>query len=117
MALVSGVALGSNPIPEKAPCWAIGDVMRNVLLGLGLALGVIVMMPPAARADTILFDRGLPTTNLNNAAGALRSNVAWGEGATGEVTPPSVSVGEDFTLTTMSLINSITVWVIDKTRS
>lgn len=26
---------------------------------------------------TLLFDRGLPTTNLNNSAGVNRSNVAW----------------------------------------
>ncbi|MBK6722144.1 MAG: hypothetical protein IPG58_02350 [Acidobacteria bacterium] len=27
--------------------------------------------------QSLVFDRGLPTANLNNAAGANRSNVAW----------------------------------------
>jgi hypothetical protein len=46
-------------------------------------------------AQTIIVDRGLPTANLNNAAGADRSNVAWHYG-----TPPAgfsgVVVGDEF---------------------
>jgi len=79
-----------------------------------LAFGVVAQ--PAA-ADQILFDRGLPTTNLNNAAGGNRSNVAWGEAAAGEVSPFTNSVGENFTLGGNSIVNTIQVWVIDNSTT
>jgi hypothetical protein len=42
---------------------------------LALAIG----LAPTASADSVIFDRGLPnSTNVNNAAGANRSNVSWG---------------------------------------
>jgi hypothetical protein len=43
-----------------------------------LALSLLLSVTTALKADGLLYDRGLPTTNLNNAAGANRSNVAWG---------------------------------------
>src|ERR1039458_6330459 len=44
------------------------------------ALSVVLLFSATAtlNADVMVFDRGLPTANLNNAAGANRSNVAWG---------------------------------------
>ncbi len=55
----------------------------------------------------VIFDRGLPTINLNNAAGANRSNVSW------QSTPGGSFVGDDFTIGTIGqtfVINSLTVW-------
>jgi hypothetical protein len=93
--------------------------ISSVLLpaALTLVLSVFGLATPSARADTILFDRGLPTTNLNNAAGADRSNVAWGEPASGEASPPTASIGENFTLSQGATIDSLTVWVIDNSAT
>jgi hypothetical protein len=60
-------------------------------------------------AGTLLFDRGLPTDNLNNAAGSNRSNVAWGFG-----TDPDGHwlAGDDFSIGGSGnyLVDTITVW-------
>ena len=64
---------------------------------------------PTASADTLLFDRGLPTANLNDGAGADRSNVAWGDNG-------PTSIGDNFTLGSgpnSYNISQITVWVVD----
>jgi len=75
-----------------------------------LSLGAIGAGPAAA--DAILFDRGLPTENLNNGAGADQSNVAWGDMAP-DLPPPTNSIGENFTLGGSSVVDTIQVWVID----
>jgi hypothetical protein len=70
---------------------------------------VVLMMTGAASTSlgAILVDRGLPTINLNNAAGANRSNVTWAsESSTG-------FTGDDFMIGTIGqsyVIDSITVW-------
>ena len=73
-------------------------------LGLGLGLSA------PAGASALIFDRGLPTANLNNAAGASRSNVAWGDNVAS-----TVSVGDNFTLggSGSYVIDSIRLWVVD----
>jgi hypothetical protein len=60
-----------------------------------------------AQADPIVFDRGLPTANLNNAAGANRSNVAWGD-------TPDWFLGDDFAISGSGAYNvsSIRTWVL-----
>jgi hypothetical protein len=75
--------------------------------GMLAALGLSVALTAPAAAQTLLFDRGLPTTNLNNAAGSNRSNVAWGD-----IGP--TSMGDNFTLNTGSVVDTIRVWVIDE---
>lgn len=50
--------------------------MRLKLITPFLAAAVLGV---CAQAQTLLIDRGLPTANLNNAAGANRSNVAWSD--------------------------------------
>jgi hypothetical protein len=75
--------------------------------GVLAALGCSVALSAPAAAQTLLFDRGLPTTNLNNAAGSNRSNVAWGDNG-------STSIGDNFTLSTGSVLDTIRVWVIDE---
>jgi len=43
-----------------------------------LGLAGLLSVGTDAQASTLVVDRGLPDTNLNSAAGADRSNVAWG---------------------------------------
>lgn len=72
-------------------------------------LGFLAAVSVCASAQTV--DRGLPDTNLNNAAGSNRSNVAWAYdyGNTGVE-------GDSFTLPTLGsgswVINSIRTWVV-----
>jgi PEP-CTERM motif len=73
--------------------------------GIALATCAALLASPA-RAD-VLFDRSLPTANLNNAAGANRSNVAWGDSGT------TASIGDTFSLSVDSLVDTVTVWVVD----
>jgi hypothetical protein len=65
-------------------------------------------------ADPMVFDRGLPINNLNNAAGSNRSNVAWGDSPT-----PSSGYnwgyGDDFSFggTGQSYqITDLRVWIV-----
>ena len=64
------------------------------------------------RADTMVFDRGLPTVNLNNAAGASRSNVAW---AFGQDPGEYYATGDTFNFGTAGQTYTITdlrVWIV-----
>ncbi len=73
----------------------------------GATAAALAIIAPA-RASTLLFDRGLPTANLNDAAGANRSNVAWGDPVTSTTT-----MGDNFSLSGHSNIDTIRTWVID----
>jgi hypothetical protein len=55
---------------------------RLRLAAVALAAGVspLALAIPANASQTPAVDRGLPTANLNNAAGSDRSNVAWSNG-------------------------------------
>ena len=59
-------------------------------------------------ASTMLFDRGLPTANLNDAAGSLRSNVAWA------FDDPSWAYGDDFNINGSGeyRVDTLRVWVV-----
>jgi PEP-CTERM motif len=75
----------------------------QLLAGVG-----VIALAQCLTADSLLVDRGLPHTNLNNAAGASRSNVAWG------FTPP-IFPGDSFTVGANPggyTIDAIRVWVI-----
>jgi hypothetical protein len=80
-----------------------------------LALAAVISFPGIASA-TLLFDRGLPTANLNNDAGDNRSNVAWAfpSDANG-----SWLAGDDFKLggTTSYNVDTISVWSMSSTGS
>lgn len=66
---------------------------RGILAVAGLAAAALCIVGVAASGTTTpAVDRGLPTANLNNAAGANRSNVAWSQGA-GAITGDTFSVG------------------------
>ena len=78
-----------------------------------LALVATALIGGTATASVTLLDRGLPTANLNNAAGANRSNVAWAD-------VPYVSstdywlIGDTFTNTSSQtwVIDSIRMWAV-----
>jgi hypothetical protein len=83
---------------------------------LGFAVGgAFLMAAHLAAAQTLLFDRGLPTENLNNAAGADRSNVEWADIETPPETP--WLPGDDFTLAGSGgyVVTKIRVWSTDST--
>lgn len=71
----------------------------------------------AARADALLLDRGLPVANLNNAAGANRSNVAWAFSAF--TSNDYYMVGDTITNTGAEAwhITSIRLWTVGQTDS
>jgi hypothetical protein len=78
---------------------------------LGLALGgALLAVSHSAAAQGLVFDRGLPTANLNNAAAANRSNVVWSDIETLPETP--WLPGDDFTLpgTGGYTVTTIRVW-------
>lgn len=67
------------------------------------------MLSVCAQAQTLLIDRGLPTANLNNAAGADRSNVAWSDAT--YLVGDSAQISSDTTLTKLRL------WTIQSTTT
>lgn len=78
---------------------------RLWLLAAGLITAASVVGMAASSPSTPTFDRGLPTSNLNNAAGSSRSNVAWSNGN-------DYVSGDDFTLGT-----SGQKWVVSQIRT
>ncbi len=84
------------------------------LLGFVLA-GALIAGAQSAAAQVLVFDRGLPTTNLNNASGANQSNVVWADQETLPITP--YLPGDDFTLpgTSSYIVSTIRVWSTDNT--
>jgi len=89
---------------------------RSCLLKFGAA-AFCAVTASAAWASPILLDRGLPTSNLNNAAGASRSNVAW---AFANFTSANYwMVGDTFTNSSMQTwaIDTIRMWTVGNTDS
>src|ERR1700752_2982128 len=82
------------------------------LLGFAL-VGALFAGSQLAAAQVLVFDRGLPTENLNNAAGASKSNVEWADIETLPETP--WLPGDDFTLagTGSYVVTTIRVWSTD----
>ncbi|HEY5082878.1 MAG TPA: hypothetical protein VII48_00025, partial [Rhizomicrobium sp.] len=64
------------------------------LLSIFVLGATILTSPQIAAASVLVVDRGLPTDNLNDAAGANRSNVAWADD------PVPYFYGDTFTLPT-----------------
>lgn len=81
------------------------------------ALGASSLVASVAYASPLLVDRGLPTTNLNNAAGADRSNVSW---AFSQYTSGDYwMVGDTFTNTSGRtwVIDTVRLWTVGTTDS
>lgn len=73
----------------------------------------VFALPAEPAAQLLAFDRGLPTANLNNQAGANRSNIEWADIETLPETP--WLPGDDFTLagTGPYIVTTIRVWSTD----
>ena len=86
--------------------------MKKILVFLMMA-ALLTVSGGIASAD-LLFDRGLPTANLNNAAGADRSNVAWGFGYDPD---GRWLAGDDFMIGGAGdyLVDTITIWTTTAT--
>jgi hypothetical protein len=81
------------------------------LLVAGLIAAASVVGVAASSPSTPTLDRGLPTSNLNNAAGSSRSNVAWSNGN-------DYVSGDDFTLGTSGqkwIVSQIRTWNVGST--
>lgn len=86
-------------------------VLGGSILGLACLAGVT-----NANADTMLFDRGLPTANLNTST-SPRSNVLWADWEATSVHSTFYQPGDDFTLAGIGpyQVNTIRVWSTDNT--
>lgn len=71
----------------------------------------------SVHASALLLDRGLPTTNLNNAAGDERSNVAWAFAA--YTSNDYWMVGDTITNTSAQtwVIDTLRLWTVGNTDS
>ncbi|MDR3537137.1 MAG: PEP-CTERM sorting domain-containing protein [Acetobacteraceae bacterium] len=85
-------------------------LLSNIALSVAVLGFGACLTRPAVAAPTLVFDRGLPTENLNNAAGDSRSNVSWADTGTTQ------SIGDTFTLSgvagTNYSIDTIRVWIV-----
>jgi hypothetical protein len=70
-------------------------------------LGLVTAALPAS-AQTLIVDRGLPTANLNAAAGVNQSNVSWAE------PDPTLFDGDTFTVTGAGTlrVDTIRLWFV-----
>ena len=76
---------------------AVSQVCGRVLAVLTLA---------SSLSAGVIFQRALPVDNLNNAAGASRSNFDWAPGDSTYI------LGDDFSLASDSVVDSISVWEV-----
>jgi hypothetical protein len=86
----------------------------SLVLAFSLSSGGLSPAP----ASPLLFDRGLPTSNLNDAAGSLRSNVNWADGYYYGATAPTTykAPGDDFRIGSIGNtyhLDTIRVWTVD----
>lgn len=78
-----------------------------------LVLAVTALLTSTVMASPLLVDRGLPTTNLNNIAGAERSNVSWTFG--GNDPADYWMAGDTFANTSSQIwaIDTIRMWTVE----
>ena len=86
----------------------------SLVLAFSLSIGGLSPAP----ASPLLFDRGLPTSNLNDAAGSSRSNVSWADGYYFNAPPPTSykAPGDDFIIGSLGStyhLDRITLWTVD----
>jgi hypothetical protein len=77
---------------------------------------MIISIAATGTQAALIFDRGLPTANLNNDAGSNRSNVMWAFGADSN---GQWLAGDDFTLSNTGnyYVETISVWSTSSTGS
>lgn len=97
-----------NSSRQKMPMGGLRHWATTHLSGFALATALL-FAPQLAAAQTMVFDRGLPTENLNGEAGSDRSNVLWNS-----ATKPTWLIGDDFTLpgTEAYVVKTIRVWAM-----
>ena len=83
-----------------------------ILAVVTLTAGLFFAAVQRSVAGTLLFNRGLPTTNLNNAAGTDQSNVSWADTESSSNPSQYYLPGDDFTLPTNAAVNDIRVWIV-----
>jgi hypothetical protein len=90
--------------------------MKKVTLIFVQFLLVLLLIGFNAHAAPVVFERALPTDNLNNAAGFYRSNVTWGYNDSGDY---SYYTGDDFILDGDKpwIIEDFTVWFTEEELS
>ena len=89
--------------------------MKRSLMLFLMIIGIVALGSGTSLAD-LLVDRGLPTANLNNAAGSNRSNVAWGFG---DYPDYRYLAGDDFMIGSSGdyLVDTLRVWTTSSATS
>lgn len=99
---------------QKSPSTA-AKIQKEKMKKLHLAILTISLTTAMSASAALLVDRGLPTANLNNAAGANRANVSWA--FTQYTSADYWLVGDTFQNTSSQTwsINQITLWTVGTT--
>lgn len=85
-----------------------GKKMRFVSTVVCVMVMLAIVGINSAFASALLFDRGLPTANLNDSAGDNRSNVAWAH------EDPSWAFGDDFSINGIGpyRVDTLRAWIV-----
>jgi hypothetical protein len=103
-----GIVLNNEATDKKNFARSLRHCASTVLSICALVVA-LAGSQSAAAVPVLVFDRGLPTANLNNSAAANRSNFAWADVETLPETP--WLPGDDFTLAPGTYtITTIRVW-------
>ena len=73
----------------------------------GTVLAGIAGAPRIAAAGVVVVNRGLPTADLNNAAGSNRSNVAWADITSSHFYGDTFTLPDNKQIPSLGLIKSI----------
>jgi len=86
--------------------------MKRRMCAICIACILLIGVGQAFAAEVLLFDRGLPTANLNNSAGANRSNVAWADQESSATPTEYWLPGDDFTISAPGAyeLSTISIW-------
>ncbi|HRY14463.1 MAG TPA: PEP-CTERM sorting domain-containing protein [Candidatus Competibacteraceae bacterium] len=93
--------------------------MKHVLKWPSIALALLLGASTFTANATLVVDRGLPNSNLNDAAGSDRSNVDWDVPGPASDDWTNYIVGDDFELPSLDpgqthwRIDKISVWVVE----